>query len=100
MQRIRLWLDESLPKIQAFQEQLRDYSQQFSLFDYKCIQIKGVKLTVKSILQFIVWQIRYRFFRESYFLKKKMLVAGFMSLVNTLSAVEIEERSKGSHHGG
>lgn len=99
MERIRLWLDESLPKIQAFQDQLRNYSQQFSLFDYKYIQIKGVKITVKSILQFIVWQIRYRFFRENYFLKKKMLVAGFISLVNTLSAIETKERSKESNNG-
>lgn len=82
------WLKEKLPRVCIFQDQLRDFSKQFKLLDYKYVEVKGIKNTVKLVLDFIVWQIRYRFFREKYFFKKKVLVATFLSLVENFASIE------------
>ncbi|MCS6961939.1 MAG: hypothetical protein NZT61_05500 [Deltaproteobacteria bacterium] len=84
------WLEENLKKCTEHQMYLRDSAKQFEIIDYKFIRAESVKIFIKSVLNFLAWQIMYRFFRENYFLKRNIILDSFLSRLKFIC--DINER--------
>ncbi len=87
--KLEAMIDEMLGKTRDYQFFLRGLNTSLLSPDVSLIEFSSAKNFFKSLISFLVWQVKFRFFKEKFFEEKKAKTINFLFSLDFISRIKI-----------